>query len=105
MGFRCASAGLLPLSQVLIHLYQGNIDAAAQIAQQNDLPLLQARTLIAQGDPSAALALLVPYRQKMEEKGWENELLRVMVLQALALHAQGEKEPACSGVDRSADPG
>ena len=80
--------------QVLIHLYQGNIGAAAQIAQQNDLPLLQARTLIARGDPSAALALLAPYRLKMEEKGWENELVRVMALQALALHAQGEKDPA-----------
>ena len=79
---------------MLIHLYQGNIDAAVQIAQQNDLPLLQALSLIAQGDPSAALALLLPYRQKMEEKGWEDELLRTMVLQALALHLQGEKDPA-----------
>ncbi len=80
--------------QVLIHLRQGNIDAASQIAQQNDLPLLQARTLIAQGDPSAALAVLVPHRQKMEEKGWENNRLSTMVLQALALHLLGEKEPA-----------
>jgi LuxR family maltose regulon positive regulatory protein len=80
--------------QVLIHLYQGNIGAAAQIAQKNNLPLLQARTLIAQGDPSAALTLLVPYRQEMEEKGWENRQLETMVLQALALHLQGEKDPA-----------
>lgn len=80
--------------QVLIHLSQGNIDAAVQIARQNDLPLLQARTLIAQGDPSAALAVLVPHRQKMEEKGWENNLLSTKMLQALALHLVGEKEPA-----------
>ncbi len=80
--------------QVLIHLYQGNLEAAAQIAQQNELPLHLAQTLIAQGAPSAALALLVPYRQTMEEKGWENELLRVLALQALAHHLQGEKEPA-----------
>lgn len=80
--------------QVLIHLYQGNIDAAAQIAQQYKLPLVQARTLIALGDPSAALALLVTYRKNMEEKGWKDELLRVLVLQALAYHLQGEKDPA-----------
>ncbi len=90
--------------QALIHLYQGNIGAAAQIAQQNDLPLLKARTLIAQGDPSAALALLEPYRRQMEEKKmgrsginapwWEYQRLRAMVLQALAHHLQGEKAPA-----------
>ena len=84
----------IAVQQVLIHLNQGNIDAAVEIAQQNDLPILQARTLIAQGDPSAALAVLVPHRQKMEEKGWENNQLATMVLQALALHLVGEKEPA-----------
>lgn len=80
--------------QVLIHLYQGNIGAAAQIAQQNDLPLLLARTFIAQGDPSTALAVLVPHRQQMEKKGWENDRLETMVLQALALYLQGEKDLA-----------
>lgn len=84
----------IAVQQVLIHLSQGNIDAAAQIAQQNDLPLLQARTLIAQSDPSAALAVLVPHRQNMEKKGWENNLLSTMVLQALVLDLVGEKEPA-----------
>jgi LuxR family maltose regulon positive regulatory protein len=84
----------IAVQQVLIHLYQGNIDAAAQISQKINLPLLQARTLIAQGDPSAALAVLVPHRQNMEEKGWENNLLSTMVLQALALQLVGEKEPA-----------
>ncbi|PKO13391.1 MAG: LuxR family transcriptional regulator [Chloroflexi bacterium HGW-Chloroflexi-10] len=84
----------IAIQQVLIHLCQGNIEAAAQIAQQNDLTLLQARTLIAQGDPTAALAILAPYRQQMEEKSWENNQLATMVLQALALHLKGEKEPA-----------
>jgi len=80
--------------QVLIHLYQGNTGAAAQIAQQINYPLFQARVHIAQGDPSAALVLLVPYRQQMEEKRWEDERFRAIVLQALALHLQGEKDPA-----------
>ena len=81
-------------TQALIHLHNGNVDTAAQIAQQYDLPLIQARVHIVQGDPSAVLAMLVPYRQQMEEKRWEDQLLRVMVLQALALSMQGEKGPA-----------
>ena len=47
-------------SQVYIYLYQGNTDAAAQLVQKRGYPLIQARVLIAQGDPSAALALLEP---------------------------------------------
>ena len=91
--------------QVLIHLYQGNIGAAAQIAQQNDLPLLQARTLIAQGDPSAALALLVPYRQQMEEKGWEDGLLRDDGATSACASPARRKRPGTSGADRSTDAG
>ena len=79
---------------MLIYLSQGNNDAAAQIVQQYDLPLLQARTLIAQGAPSAALTVLESYRRQMEEKGWKNNLLLTLVLQSLALHLQGENPPA-----------
>ena len=81
-------------SQALLHISQGNIGAAAQITQQYDLPLIHAQVLIAQGDPSAALGILIPYRQQMEEKKWEDQRLRAMVLQALALHLNGEKDPA-----------
>jgi len=78
----------------LNHLNNGNVGAAAQTAQQFDLPLTQAQVLLAQGNPASALALLVPYRQQMEEKKWEDALLQAMVLQALALHMTGEKDPA-----------
>jgi len=77
-----------------IHLFQGNTAAAAQLAQQYDNPLLQARVHIAQGDPSAALALLVPYRQQAEARGLDDERLRALTLQALALHLQGDQNPA-----------
>jgi LuxR family transcriptional regulator, maltose regulon positive regulatory protein len=33
-------------------------------------------------------------RQHMEAKGWQDERLKVMVLQAVALHAHGEKDEA-----------
>ena len=49
---------------------------------------------MAQGDASAALAVLAPYRQQMEAKGWQDERLKAMVLQAVALHAHGEKDKA-----------
>jgi LuxR family transcriptional regulator, maltose regulon positive regulatory protein len=81
-------------AQVLTLLRQGNLAAAAQLAQAHELPLSQARVHLAQGDTSAALAVLAPYRQQIEAKGWQDERLKVMVLQAVVLHAHGEKDKA-----------
>jgi LuxR family maltose regulon positive regulatory protein len=81
-------------AQVIVLLHQGNLAAAAQLAQTHELPISQARVLLAQGDPSAALAVLEPLRQQMEAKDWQDERLKVMVLQAVALQAHGEKEKA-----------
>ena len=80
--------------QVLTLIRQGQVATAAQLAWQYELPLSQVRVLIAKDDPSAALALLEPLRQQMEVKGWGDELLKVMVLQTIALHAHGEKDKA-----------
>ena len=80
--------------QVLTLLRQGNLVAAAQLAQTYELPISQARVHLAQGYPSTALAILGPLRRQVESKGWEDERLRVMVLQAVAHHAHGEKEKA-----------
>ncbi|MBI5297078.1 MAG: LuxR family transcriptional regulator [Chloroflexi bacterium] len=81
-------------AQVLVLLRQGNLDAATDLAQTHDLPLSRVRVLIAQGDTSSALAVLEPLRQQMEAKGWVDEQLKVMVLQAVALHAHGEEDQA-----------
>ncbi len=81
-------------AQVLLLLHQGHLAAAAHLAQTHDLPLSQARVHLAQGDPSAALARLLPLRQQAEAKGWADERLKVMVLQAIALHMHGEKDQA-----------
>ena len=81
-------------AQVLFHLYEGNIEAAFQLTRQYNLPVMLARVLIAQDDPSAALAVLEPQHQQAEAKGLANRLLRVMVVQSLALYAHGEKEKA-----------
>ena len=81
-------------AQVLILLRQGNLAAAAHLAQTYELPLSQARVHLAQGDPTAALAVLSPWRQQVEIRGWQNERLKVMVLQLVCLQAHGEKDKA-----------
>ncbi|HSL31519.1 MAG TPA: LuxR C-terminal-related transcriptional regulator [Anaerolineales bacterium] len=80
--------------QVLTLLYQGNLAKAAQLAEIYKLPLSLARVLLARGEPSAALELLEPLRQQADDRDWQDERLKVMVLQALAFHAQGEKDKA-----------
>jgi LuxR family maltose regulon positive regulatory protein len=86
-------------AQVLTLLRQGDLAAAAHLAQTHDLPISRARVFLAQGDTSEALVVLAPYRQQMEAKNWQDERLKVMVLQAVALYAaalgaDGEKDKA-----------
>ena len=81
-------------AQVLTLLRQGNLAAAAHLAETHGLPLSQARVHLAQGDTSAALAALSPRREQVEARGWQDERLKVMVLQAVALQAHGEQEKA-----------
>lgn len=80
--------------QILTLLQQGQVAAAAQLAWQYDLPLSQARALIAQNDPAAALALIEPLRQQAEARGWADKRLKTMVLQALAWYVADEKAQA-----------
>ena len=80
--------------QVLVLLRQGHLAAAAELAESHDLPMSQARVRLARGDPSAALAVLDPVRQQMEAQGWEDERLKVMVVEAVAHHAHGAKDEA-----------
>ena len=81
-------------AQVKVLLRQGNLTAAADLAGKYELPLIWARVLLAQGDPSAALAVLRPLRQQMEAKGLADERFKAMILQAVALRANGEKDKA-----------
>jgi LuxR family maltose regulon positive regulatory protein len=81
-------------AQVLTLLRRGDPVAAAHLADAHELPVSQARVRLAQGGTSAALATLDPVRRHAEAKGWENERLEVMVLQALALRAHGESDRA-----------
>lgn len=81
-------------AQVLILLQQDNLTAAARLAQKHGLPILQARVLLAQGDTSAALAVLEPLLEQAEAKQVEDERFKIMLLLAVVLHAQGDQAKA-----------
>ena len=81
-------------AQVLTLLRQGHLAAAAQLAQAHDLPMSQARVHLAQGDAAAALATLSPWLQQMKTKGWADERLKLLALQAVALQANGDADTA-----------
>ncbi len=81
--------------QVLALLRQGDLVAAAQLAQTVELPVTsQARLHLAQGDPSAALTMLAAFHQQVEARNWQDERLKALVLQALAHHAHGDGRAA-----------
>ena len=80
--------------QTWIYLHQGDLDAAAQLTRDNDLPIMRARVLIRQNESSTALEVLAQLRQDAEAKGMAARLLDVMTVQSVALSTCGEKEKA-----------
>lgn len=94
--------------QVLLLLERGEVTAAAHLSEEHNLPATRARVLVAQGDPSAALALLEPMVSETEKKGLADEHLRLLVLTALALDACGDKDGAVQRIEHAlvlAEPG
>ena len=81
-------------SKVIALLHQDDLADAARLAEKHALPISQARVFLAQGDTLSSLAVLEPFRQQVEAKGVEAERLKVMVLQAIALHEHGDREKA-----------
>jgi LuxR family maltose regulon positive regulatory protein len=79
-------------AQVLILLHRGNHETATNLIESHELPLSRARVQLALGNAAAALALLDKLRLQMEEKGWEDELLKVKIVQVLALTMHGNKD-------------
>lgn len=81
-------------AQVRALLRAGHLGEAERLARDHNLLAGQARVHLAQGDPSAALAVLEQWRQQVEAKEWQDERLRAMLLQALAHHALGDLDAA-----------
>jgi LuxR family maltose regulon positive regulatory protein len=86
--------GEITAVRIQTYLHQGNLAAAAQLAESVDLPISDARIHLAQDEPIAALAQLETVRQQVETSDWVDLRLRVLVLQALAHQAAGESESA-----------
>ena len=80
--------------QVLVLLRQSNLAAAANLVKKHDLPISQARVYLAQGDPTAAIAVLASYYKQTEAKGWTSECFKVRVLQTIVLQEHGEIDEA-----------
>jgi LuxR family maltose regulon positive regulatory protein len=80
--------------RIQTYLQQGDLAAAARLAETQELPLSQARVHLAQGDPAATLAVLEPARQQAEAADLADMRLRVLVLQALAFYAAADNERA-----------
>lgn len=89
--------------QVLVLLRQGDLAAAAELAQTNPLPFTKVRVFIAQRDASAALAILEPLAPQVKARNWQDELLRILILQAAALQVQGDTNEAVQVLSEALD--
>ena len=81
-------------AQVMVMLKPDNLSVAEHLAQTYQLPLSQARVILAQGDPSAALAVLESFCQTVETRGWQDERLKGLVLKAVVLQTLNETDRA-----------
>lgn len=97
-------AGVIADIRSRVLLRQGNLPAAAQIAEDHDLPVSQARVLLARNDPAAALSLLEPVLRQAEARGWADQIAHVKVLQALAHQAAGETTTAVQALAEALAP-
>ncbi|MEX2426034.1 MAG: LuxR C-terminal-related transcriptional regulator [Thermomicrobiaceae bacterium] len=80
--------------QVLAFLNQGDLAAAERLVKSHQIPLSQARVHLARGETSAALSILQEYRRNVEDRGWKDERLRTLVLQAVAHQSHGHVNEA-----------
>ncbi|HMN31502.1 MAG TPA: LuxR C-terminal-related transcriptional regulator, partial [Caldilineaceae bacterium] len=81
-------------AQVVLLLCQGDLAAAAHLAETHKLAVSRARVHLAQGDNATTLAILEPLRQQAETRQWADERLKVMILQAVAHHEHGNHDEA-----------
>ncbi len=81
-------------THVHVMLHEGNLEDAALLTQTYEIPLSRARVQLALENTAAALETLGHHRRNMDETGWDDERLKVMVLQAVAYHAHGEQDVA-----------
>ena len=81
-------------AQVLVCLARNEMKAAAMLAENHHLPMSRARAHLAEGNAEEAMKLLGPLHEQSEQKEWQDELLKVKVLEAVSRHIRGEKSKA-----------
>ena len=86
-------------AQAMLALHSGDVDAAARLADEFDMPLVRARAHLARGEAQRALAVLEPSRRRAEERAWPDAQLGAEVLQAVALGVLGETSRAVDLLD------
>ncbi len=86
-----------------LRLFRGEIDAAARLADEFDLPMIQARVLLAKGDAPTARLVLTSYRAQVQARGWRDERLSALLLEAIASRAAGSLPDARQLMDQALD--
>ena len=83
-------------ARATIFLRTGDVDGAARLSEDFDLPLVRARVCLARGRADAALSAIDPYRRQAESRALLDDRLRALMLQALAHRAAGDTGEASS---------
>ena len=90
----------LAAQQVVTLITQGRLEAAAQVAEKHALPIHAAQVFLARGDTSSALKKLEAFQAGTDTASWNQEQLKAMLLQAIAIFEQGEKDRAVRLMDK-----
>jgi LuxR family maltose regulon positive regulatory protein len=72
-------------------IQQGSLEKAIEVTKRHELPMVQARIFLVQGEAANALAVLEQIQDEMREKSWVAEMFKVFLLQARAYYMLGEK--------------
>ena len=93
---RSQHGGRLAIAQVQVQalLQTGEVIAAAQVAQSHALPLAQAWVLLARGQALQAHELLTTFLEASRATATASEVLRALLLKALALDALDQSDSA-----------
>lgn len=88
-------------AQVRVLINRDNLSKALQLTEAHNLSISQARLYVAQKDPPTALQILDLFIQKAREAELPNELLKGLVLQAIAYNALNQQDSALEALDEA----
>jgi LuxR family maltose regulon positive regulatory protein len=80
-------------------IQQGSLEKAIEVTKRHELPMVQARIFLVQGEAANALAVLEQIQDEMREKSWVAEMFKVFLLQARAYYMLGEKNLSAKSLE------